>query len=158
MALYGQVLYGQVLYGVALPTPAGIGPTTFVPTYCPPTASVVPRGGGEHLDRDLSAGMLQRNALGRPALARGPQRLVSRIIRAMLTEQGSWWGDIGYGSTVLPGGMLPDDAALALSDVALHEAQTYQQGPLAPDERIAGIRVDTITTAAGTSQQTTLVL
>jgi len=147
--------------------------TTFVPAYGAPAASVVPRGGGEHLDRDLSTGLLQRNPLGRPALARGPQRLVSRIVRAMLTDQGSWWGDIGYGSAVQPGGMLPDDAALALSDVALHEARTYQQGPLAPDERIAGVRVDsaqaagdprdlaatiTIITAAGTSQQTTLVL
>lgn len=147
--------------------------TTFRPGYSALASSVVSRGGGEHLDRDISTGEAGRNALGRPALARGTQRLVSRIVRAILTEQGSWWADTGYGSTVFPGGMLPDDAALALADVALHETQTYQQGPLAPDERIAGIRVDsvqpvgdprdlaatiTITTVAGTGQQTTIVL
>lgn len=140
--------------------------TTYVPTWAAPTASVAARGGPEHLDRNVATGDMRLSALGRPALARGAQRLVSRLVRALLTERGAWWGDPGYGSTVLPGQAAPDDLALAFADVALHEARSYGAGPLAPDERIAGVAVRaiqpgpdprtlacdlTITTAAGTA-------
>ena len=148
-------------------------PTTFAPAYASPTASVTPRGGTDHLDRDLSAGYLQLDARGRPSLARGAQRMVSRIVRALLTDQGSWWADVSFGSAVSVGFAVPHDLALALSDIALHEARSYRTGPLAPDERIAGITVHavqqaddprslsvamTITTAAQTSFPVTLTI
>ena len=147
--------------------------TTFVPTYAQPTASVAPRGGPDHLDRNLATGSLQVDALGRLAKARGVNRLVSRIVRAYLTYQGTWWANPNYGSQAVPTYITPSDVALALSQVALTEAKVYLSTQLAPDERITSLKVNsiqlstnvqdmivsiTITTAAGTAYSPTLVL
>lgn len=174
MASYGSASYGVDSYGQPDgPVTPTVGPITFTPAYALATAPVQPRGGALHLDRDLTTAALRANALGRPALCRGPARLVSRVIRALLTPQGEWWADPGYGSTLIVGQTVPTNAALAVSAVALHEAKTYQAGPLAPEERIQSIAVQTIrptpdpreyavsitiTTAAGTSVPATLTL
>ena len=96
MALYGQVLYGQALYGApSLPPAAGSGPTTFVPSYAPATAPVVPRGGSQLADIGVTltpgsngaALTLGRDARGGLGLVTGGDRLVSRVTRALLTER-----------------------------------------------------------------------
>lgn len=173
MAEYGSATYGVSSYGVPDPVPTGPNaPTTWTPAYAAATAPIAPRGGGLHLDRDLTTAALRRNSLGRPALCRGPNRLVSRVIRALLTPQGDWWADPSYGSTLIVGQAAPANAALAVSAVALHESKTYQAGPLAPAERIASIAVQAatlddprqltvavvITTAAGTTVPAVLAL
>ena len=89
--------------------------TTYVPTYAAASAPVVPRGGTLHLDRDLSAGTMGRNALGRPGLCAGVNRLVSRIVRAYLTDLGDWWADPSYGSAAVPGVALTHDVAFQVA-------------------------------------------
>lgn len=115
--------------------------TTYVPTYAAASAPVVPRGGTLHLDRDLSAGTMGRNALGRPGLCAGVNRLVSRIVRAYLTDLGDWWADPSYGSAAVPGVALTHDVAFQVAQVALHEARSYALSPLSPNERIASVTV-----------------
>ena len=73
--------------------------TTYTPQYSTLAGAIVRRGGGEHLDRDVSAGDMGRDARGRPALARGPQRLVSRVVRALLTDASFCRGGSGSGCT-----------------------------------------------------------
>jgi len=142
--------------------------TTFLPTYAVPSHAVPPRGGGLHLDLDCATGTMQRDANGRPALARGQQRLVSRIVRALLTPLGSWWADPEYGSAAVPGLSVSGDIALQVSGIALRESRRYSQATLAPDERISQVTVHavqpgdsprellvdiTITTVAGTAHR-----
>lgn len=115
--------------------------TTVVPVYAQPTAGVAARGGPDHLDRDMTAGYLQVDALGRPAKVKGVSRLVSRIVRAYLTYQGTWWANPSYGSVAVPTYLSPSDVAIALSSVALIESKVYGTGRLAPDEKIASIKV-----------------
>lgn len=147
--------------------------TTFVPTYAQPSGSIAARGGVFHLDIDATSGQMRLSGSGDLGLVVGANRMVSRLVRAFLTYQGSWWADPAYGTTVEPGFSLPDDVTLAVSDVALYEKKAYQTGILSPGEQIANIKVNsvqladdprtilvdaTITTAAGTQYNAALAL
>lgn len=97
----------------------------FVPTYLTGTHPPVNRNGVDLVDLDYRSGILGIDALGHPAMVRGADRAVSRLVKAYLTPKGSWVFEPDYGSRALPGLSLPNQVQLALSDVAYREAKRF---------------------------------
>jgi hypothetical protein len=123
MADYGSATYGVSSYGVPDPVPTGPNaPTSWTPAYSTRTDAAAARGGAPgSLDLDVTTGQLGRSARGDPGLVSGGDRVVSAVVRALLTPKGSNWFDPQYGSQALPGQTVTNNLMLQTADAVLYE-------------------------------------
>lgn len=124
--------------------------STWVPGFAQVARSYVPRGGGFVLDVDIVTSgdqSISRDAGGGLLLVRGADRLVNRIVRAVVTIRGTFWADPGWGAAIIPG--YEGGMAMQLLEVAMAEVQRYSLTiPLSPQDRISDVKVTVETLAS----------
>lgn len=129
--------------------------TTFRPQYSTLASGVLARGGPRgSADLDIRTGSMGRDALGNPSLVSGGERIVSVLMRALLTPRGADPFDPAYGSDALPGRTVTTNLMLQVANAALYVIRRAGGAALG----LASVRVDAVQQADPRNADVTVTL
>ena len=117
--------------------------------YATPTTPVLPRDGSHQIDwaviqdanGNLDMAMDTARGIG---LCAGHDRLMQRLLRSFMAEQGSYMFDLTWGSKVFPNHTIPESIAVELMSVARTQVRAFQTLAPVPGEVMTQIHVQAV--------------
>lgn len=107
---------------------------------------MLPRDGAHQLDWSLAAysGDYALATDGGVGLCSGHDRMMGRLLRAVMSEQGSYMFDLTWGSRVFPNHTIPESIAVELMSVARAQVRAFQLLAPVPGEVMSQVQVTAV--------------